>query len=169
VDASAEDAIHCQHKGCETIWVSNSHLVYIFDVKLHCSSIWGVSGSTRMSGNRFARPARRAVGKGERWCVDDIMFPKMDACLITLAGSFSPSLTKNNFESWSLIQIPAPPRVQELRVCLLSNFILNVNSSMFSAFEVLPSLFFIRMNGLHWDSHAFLGLDLHQKARGFWH
>ena len=34
--------------------------------------------------------------------------------------------------------------VQELRVCLWSNFTLNINSSVFSAFEVLPSFLFIR-------------------------
>ena len=47
--------------------------------------------------------------RGERWHVDDIIFPKMDMCLITLAGWFSPRPTKNNFDVWSLIQILAPP------------------------------------------------------------
>ena len=51
----------------------------------------------------------QVVGKGERWRVDDIIFPKIDPCLITLAGWFSPSPTKNNFGIWSFTQIAAPP------------------------------------------------------------
>ena len=48
----------------------------------------------------------QVVGKGERRRVDDIIFPKIDACLITLAGWFP---TKNNFGIQSFTQIAAPP------------------------------------------------------------
>ena len=51
----------------------------------------------------------QVVGKGERWRVYDIIFPKIDPCLIMLAGWFSPSPTKNNFGIWSFTQIAAPP------------------------------------------------------------
>ena len=34
--------------------------------------------------------------------VDDVIFPLMDMCLITLAGWFSPSPAKNNFSIQSL-------------------------------------------------------------------
>ena len=64
----------------------------------------------RRSKDRVVQSAgHQVVGNGEKWHVDDIIFPKMDMCLITLAGWFSQSPTKNNFDIWSLIQIPAPP------------------------------------------------------------
>jgi hypothetical protein len=34
---------------------------------------------------------------------DDIIFPKIDMCLITWVGWFNPSPTKNNFDIRSLI------------------------------------------------------------------
>lgn len=38
VDASAEDAIQCKRKGCETIWVSTHISQCRFDVKIHLVS-----------------------------------------------------------------------------------------------------------------------------------
>ena len=49
--------------------------------------------------NGFAQPSEhQVVGKGERQYVDDIIFPKMDMCLISLVGWFNPSPTNNNFD-----------------------------------------------------------------------
>ena len=74
--------------------------------------------------NGVAQPAgHRVVGKGEKWHMNDIIFPKIDMCLIMLAGWFSRGATKNNFDIRSFTQIPAPPWLKPSRAKLQQHYL----------------------------------------------
>src|ERR1700678_3575571 len=62
-----------------------------------------------MSRNGFAkRVEHRAVEEGGGRHGNDIIFPNIDMCLITLVGRFSQSPTKKKIDPGSLVQIRHP-------------------------------------------------------------